>query len=78
MVTPIHSDTVHTPPVPSVTVVVLRETFEESGLPLVQWSAAASLVQVLRAHKRTGARLAVALQQLGLPLAVFSLVPWSR
>jgi len=59
-------------------VAALRETFEECGLLLGHVGAVPGLVQQVRAHTRAGAGFAVALQQLGLPLAASSLVPWSR
>jgi 8-oxo-dGTP pyrophosphatase MutT (NUDIX family) len=59
-------------------VAALRETFEECGLLLGPQSAAPDVVQQVRARARAGLGFVAALQQLGLPLAVSSLVPWSR
>lgn len=55
----------------------LRETFEECGLLLGLTGAAAQIPQV-RERTQGGVGFAIALQGMGLPLAVSSLLPWSR
>jgi len=63
----------------------LRETFEECSLllglnePLAsEAGAAARVVAQVREHTLTGLGFAAAMQRLGQPLAVSSLLPWSR
>lgn len=58
-------------------VAALRETFEECGL-LLGLDAPIDAVPRLREHTQAGAAFADAVQALGLPVPVSSLLPWSR
>ena len=55
----------------------LRETFEECGL-LLGLAVQPGALRSLREHTAGGLGFAAALRRLGLPLAVSSLLPWSR